>query len=205
MRILGVPPFVVLLLNQNAPGWENARYAAIAIFVLMGLSDALDGYLARRLKAHTRLGSILDPLADKTLITCAVILLASQRASVPQALLPTWVVVSVIAKDLWVVVGFVVVFFVTGQVKIRPTRAGKLCTTGQIVMVAAVLIAPELNRLGGQVGSHLATVLGWAVMALCAAAVASYTRLGLGFVSEHEESVRQAADRESEKDAVQPH
>ncbi len=182
-RVLGVGPFVVLLLNQQ--GWPPARYWAMGVFVVMGLSDALDGYLARRTGQTTQLGAILDPLADKLLITCAAILLTSQRASVPGAVLPNWVVVLIVGKDIWVVAGFLIVFLVTGNVRIQPTRAGKTCTMGQIVMVAGVLAAPDLNRLGGQIGYYLAVGLGWAVMALCLLSIASYTRLGLTFVMEN--------------------
>ena len=103
LRLLGVPPFVMLLLDQR--DWPGARYLAMAVFVAMGFSDALDGYLARRGGQITRLGSILDPLADKALIICAVILLGRHRASVPGVRLPDWVAVSVVGKDLWVVTG----------------------------------------------------------------------------------------------------
>lgn len=180
LRVLGVPPFVVLLLNQH--DWPWARHAAMAVFVVMGLSDALDGYLARRSGQITRLGKILDPLADKLLIICSVILLATDAAAIQGAKVPDWVVVSVVGKDLWVVIGFVVVFFVTGKVKIRPTWAGKACTMGQIMMVAGILAAPDFNRIGWQAGSRLAMVLGWVVMVLCLLAVISYTRLGLAFM-----------------------
>jgi len=182
VRILGVAPFVVLLLNQQQ--YPAARYVAAGIFVLMGLSDAIDGYLARRRGQVSRLGKILDPLADKILIVCAVILLASQRASVPGVPLPDWVVVCVVGKDLWVVIGFMIVFLLTGQVRIQPTRTGKAATTAQFIMVAMVLFAPEFNRLGGSAGTWLATAAGWMVMAICLLAVISYSRLGLAFLSE---------------------
>ena len=182
LRILGVAPFVVLLLHQQQ--WPFARHLAMAVFLAMGLSDALDGYLARRKRQETRLGKILDPLADKLLITCSAFLLASQRAAVPDARLPDWAVVAVVGKDFWVVAGFLVVFLVTGQVKIHPTRAGKLCTVVQIFMVASVLTAPDFNRIGWRAGSHLAMAASWAVVAMCLVSVASYTRLGLGYLAE---------------------
>ncbi len=182
LRLLGVAPFVVLLLNQHA--WPAGRYVAMAIFVAMALSDGLDGYLARRRGQATQLGAFLDPLADKLLITCAALLLASQRASVPGARLPNWVVVFVVGKDLWVVAGFVVVVLMTGQVRVQPIRAGKLCTAAQLFLVATVLASPEINLLGGQAGTKLVTGLGWAVMVLCALSVAGYTRLGVTFLAE---------------------
>jgi CDP-diacylglycerol--glycerol-3-phosphate 3-phosphatidyltransferase len=182
MRILGVAPFVVLLLHQQQ--WPIARHLAMVLFLAMGLSDALDGYLARKRHLKTRLGMILDPLADKLLILCTVVLLASDWACVPDARLPDWVAVAVVGKEFWVVVGFVVVFLVTGQVKIHPTIAGKLCTMVQIVMVASVLAAPDINRIGWRAGSQLAAAMTWVVAAMCVFSVASYTRLGMTFMAE---------------------
>lgn len=199
LRLLAVPPFVVLLLNQAE--WPGARYAAMGVFLAMGLSDALDGYLARRSGQVTRLGSILDPLADKVLITCSAILLATGWAAVPGARLHNWVAVAIVGKDLWVVLGFLVLHLVTGHVKVRPTRAGKLCTLGQIVMVAGVLLAPDLNRLGYGVGSRLADGLGWGAVVLCVLAIGSYTRLGLAMLMQHEAGAATPAESETE-DAV---
>ena len=203
LRILGVVPFVLLLLNQRT--WSPGRQVAMCMLVAMGVSDAVDGYLARRQGMITRLGSILDPLADKLLITCAAILLATERASVPGARLPNWVVVFIVGKDLWVVIGFLVVFLITGQVRIHPTRAGKACTMAQLVMVTLVLAVPEFNRLGGSAGTHLATALSWSVMALCVLAVASYTRLGLSFLAEAGDAgaKKPGADGREEHQAVE--
>jgi len=182
LRVLGVAPFVILLLNQA--NWPGARHVAVVVFALVAVSDALDGYLARRMGRMTRLGRILDPLADKVLITCAAFLLASDAGAVPGARLPVWVVVCVVGKDLWVVLGFLVIFLITGQVRIQPTRVGKLCTMFQLAMVGGVLIAPDVNVLADGLGTRIAQVLGWAVMIMCGLAVASYTRLGVIFLAE---------------------
>jgi cardiolipin synthase len=182
LRVLGVAPFMILLLHQA--DWPRARHVAILVFALLAISDALDGYLARRKGQATRLGRILDPLADKVLITCAAFVLASAAGAVAGARLPVWVVVCVVGKDLWVVIGFLVLFMITGEVRIQPTLAGKWCTTMQLVMVAGVLTAPDLNRLGGGAGSMTAVVLSWAVAVSCGLAVASYTRLGVVFLAE---------------------
>lgn len=183
-RLLLVPPFVVLLLHQHPLDW--ARHAALGIFLVMAVSDFIDGALARKLNERTRLGAILDPLADKTLIICAVVLLSLPGSAVPGAKLPALVVVAVIGKDLWVIAGFFVVYLVTDRVRVRPTPAGKLCTLGQSVMVSAILLAPELNELAGpagvRAGSVLAGTMGWIVAGLSLLAGVSYTRLGLRFI-----------------------
>jgi len=182
LRLLLVAPFVVLMMRQQQR--PLYRYVALGIFVAMALSDMADGVLARRLGRSTRLGAILDPLADKTLIICAAVLLALPGSSVRGAALPAWVAVLIVGKDLWVLVGFLVVFLLTGKVRVLPTRAGKACTVGQLAMVSAILLSPDLNRLGREAGTHLARALWWAVAGLCLLSVVSYTRLGLSFVAE---------------------
>ena len=74
-RMLLVGPFVVCLLNMDEPGRNWLRWAAVGIFAAMAVSDLLDGYLARRLHDESPLGKFLDPLADKLLITAAVLIL----------------------------------------------------------------------------------------------------------------------------------
>ena len=184
--------------------WYWGRHAALGVFVVMAASDLLDGLLARRLDLRTRLGAILDPLADKTLIICSVLLLAWDRAAVPGHKLPNWVVIAVVGKDLWVIGGFLVVYLVTDRFRIRPTLAGKAATFGQLVMVTGVLLSPDLDKLGAgvPVGSYLVTFTTWAVAALSVLAIISYTRLGLRFVVEEEKPLDQNV-RTNETSATQ--
>lgn len=184
LRLLLVGPFVMLLMNQG--DWAYARYAAMGIFVVMAASDFLDGILARRLNQKTRLGAILDPLADKVLIVCSVVLLAIPNSAVPGFLLPNLVMVAIVGKDLWVILGFIVIYLVTDRLRVHPTLAGKATTFGQLVMVGLILISPDLNRLSGSLGSRLAFTVSWIVGGLCIAAIISYTRLGLRFVAQEQ-------------------
>lgn len=184
LRVLLVAPFVVLLMNQQR--WQGARYVALGIFVVMGFSDLADGVLARRMHAKTRLGAILDPLADKVLIICSAVLLSLPGSAVNNARLPNYVVVAIVGKDLWVIVGFLVIYLVTDRFRVQPTVAGKACTVGQLFMVGFVLISPDLNWLIDGLGSWVATAMGWAVAGLCVLAVVSYARLGLSFVAREE-------------------
>lgn len=182
LRLLLVAPFVVMLMNQGV--WNHARHAALAMFLVMAVSDFVDGVLARRLNQKTRLGAILDPLADKVLIICAVIMLSLTQAAVPAARISNWVVVAIIGKDLWVIIGFLVVYLVTDRFRIEPSLIGKAATFGQLAMVGLVLVAPDLNGVSDELGTKLAAGAGWIVAALSVAAGVGYTRLGLRFVAE---------------------
>ena len=135
VRIALVPPFVICLLNMNT-GWAGSRHLAIVLFGVMALSDALDGFLARRLNQSTPLGRFLDPIADKLLISCAVVLLAVVATSVSGFRLPSWVPVIAIGKDALTVIGFGLVYATTGQYFVEPRPWGKACTLLQLVMVA---------------------------------------------------------------------
>jgi len=181
LRLLLVAPFVVLLMNQSQ--WLFSRRLAMAIFIVMAVSDFVDGRLARRLNMKTRLGAILDPLADKVLIICSVVLLSLPDSAVAGARIDNWIVVAVVGKDLWVILGFLVLYLVTDRLVVRPTRFGKACTFGQLVMVGFVLIAPDLNALSPNLGARVATATGWATVGLCALAGVSYTRLGLSVIA----------------------
>ena len=183
LRLLMVLPFIVLLLNQHTWG-DVARHLALVVFVIVAVSDFIDGFLARRLNIKPRLGAILDPLADKVLIICSTVLLSLPDSAVPGHQLPNWLVVVIVGKDLWVILGFVVIYLVTDRFRVLPTKAGKASTAAQLVMVCLVLLAPELDKLAPGLGAGSTRVLIWTVAVLCAAAVISYTRLGLSFVAE---------------------
>jgi cardiolipin synthase len=147
LRILLILPFVMCLIKEANPSYAVLmRWLSLGIFVIMAASDALDGYLARVKKQSTPLGAFLDPLADKLMITCACIILSLPQTGVEGFRLPLTVVVLIIGKDVLLLLGFVVTFFLTDSIHIRPVWAGKLCTFFQIVMVLSILPGPELSR-----------------------------------------------------------
>ena len=102
------------------------------------------GILVRKNGQTTRLGTFLDPTADKLLITSASLLLASHHAGVAGFILPPTVVVLIIGKDVLIFIGFLIVYFLTDKVLVVPVFAGKASTALQLSMVAAILIAPEV-------------------------------------------------------------
>jgi CDP-diacylglycerol--glycerol-3-phosphate 3-phosphatidyltransferase len=150
--MLLIIPFVSFMLKINDPALSETarnvmRYVSIFLFLVMAVSDGVDGYLARRKKQITKLGAFLDPIADKLLITCACLLLASQRGNVENFFLPPTVVVLIIGKDLFLLIGFVIVYLITSKIHIAPVFVGKLATTLQLSMVAGILIGPEVSSI----------------------------------------------------------
>jgi cardiolipin synthase len=190
MRILLVAPFVGCMLNTHDPQYSAAtqdllRYIATGIFFFMAATDAADGYLARHRRQITRLGTFLDPLADKLLITSAAILLASAGGHVRGFPLPTMVVVLIISKDVVVVVGFLLLYLITAQIHIVPVFAGKLATALQLIMVAAVLVAPELNEVIPGYGGFL-QVLWWSAAGAAVVAGLIYCYHGSRYIEHFE-------------------
>jgi CDP-diacylglycerol--glycerol-3-phosphate 3-phosphatidyltransferase len=181
LRLLLIAPFVVAVMSVHQT--DSARWVACGIFFLMAVSDSLDGWLARRLNCQTPLGKFLDPLADKLLVTCAVILLGHHETCVPGKPIPHAVVVMAIGKDLFVVVGFILVYVVTGQVFIRAQRSGKWCTGVQLAMVVSVLLWPDLKRLAAPL-DRLPDLLWWAATVLAVVAAIDYYRLGIHHTSQ---------------------
>lgn len=187
-RIILIAPFVVCVLTIQDTHWGTvARRAALGILVAMAVSDVLDGFLARRLRQETPLGKFLDPLADKLLVICSVVLLARQTTSVPGCILPSVVVVSAIAKDLLVVIGFCIIYIITSRACISPRRPGKLCTTAQLAMVFAVLLHPDLPAFL----SRLPDLCWWIATALAVVAAVDYFRFGQRFVASASQTERE--------------
>ncbi len=193
LRILLIIPFISFMLKINDPvlslAARNAmRYGAIVIYLVMAVGDALDGYLARRKKQITKLGAFLDPIADKLLITSACLLLASQRGQVEDFLLPPTVVVLIIGKDLFLLIGFTIVYLITSRVHIAPVFIGKLATVLQLSMVAGILIAPEVSSfLSGWI--WFLRVLWWSAAGSAILATLIYIRSGSRYIEEYEQDL----------------
>jgi cardiolipin synthase len=172
-----LPPFVIALLNlREAEGW---RYVALGVFLLMGVSDAIDGLVARRLNQITMLGRVLDPLADKLLVMTSLILLAIEETSVPGFQLPSWLPVVAIGKDVIVVIGFGMIYWATGRTLIAPRPLGKTCTLLQLLTVGFALVAPDLPS---KVHAGFA-VLYWSTGGVSVIATVDYVIAGNAYAS----------------------
>ena len=194
-RVLLIVPFVLLLLYQNKPGYDGlARYLAVAVFAIMAFSDALDGYLARRTGQRSRLGYFLDPMADKLLITAACILLAIESTGVKGALLPGWVVVIIIGKDVLWLAGVLIIQFVTGRLSIRASKLGMASTVAQLSMVLGILLSPDISLLSSALAYWLVRALWWSAAGLAILTLADYTRIAVKHLAEGPNATEQVGD-----------
>jgi cardiolipin synthase len=137
-RMVLIPIFVTLLFYQRF-------ILALAVFVVAGVTDGLDGLLARRFDQRSQLGTVLDPIADKLMLVTAFIVL-SMRSVFPQPVpshlpVPFWVTVAVISRDVFIVVGAAAINIMTGFRGFRPSWLGKLNTSVQIIGIAAIMFA----------------------------------------------------------------
>ena len=183
LRVLLIAPFVICMLKIR----DNCamRYIALAIFLVMCISDALDGYIARSRKQVTRLGSFLDPMADKLLMACACILLASPQTAIDGYHLPPTIVVLIIGKDLLLLMGFVNIYLITSHIHIVPIIAGKAATVMQLSMVAAILVAPDICPSLPQ-WRYFLRFLWWSAAGLAVATTLVYIRSGIRYIETFE-------------------
>ncbi len=146
-RIVLVPVFVASLLYYSA---ERPFFytAALLIFLVACVSDALDGYLARRRSETTELGAYLDPIADKLLLLSGFLSL-SIMPGLPGAMhMPAWVTISVLSRDILIVIGSMLIFFTRGFFRPKPIYIGKVTTVVQMAALFGALIqAPGPVRL----------------------------------------------------------
>jgi cardiolipin synthase len=155
-RILCVPLIVWAITSGQ-------MLVAFLLFLAAGISDAVDGYLAKSFKMATELGAILDPVADKALIVSIYVALGFTEA------LPRWVVILVVSRDILIVGGFLVAMLINRPMPVRPHPVSKLNTVAQIVLAATVL---------GSLGMHFDA--GLAIPSLTAL-VTLLTLLSIGF------------------------
>ena len=146
LRIIFVPVFVICLTDGDN-GW------ALAIFVAAGLTDVLDGVIARRLAQKTPIGAVLDPIADKLLMTTSVLILSLPQMNFANVF-PRWLMILIISRDGFILLVSLITVLMVGWGVFKPSPYGKASTVLQVVTVLSVLFAnwhgdvvPSLNLL----------------------------------------------------------
>jgi len=129
VRILLVPVLVICLVYNRA-------LLALGTFIVAGVTDMMDGYIARSRGTKTRLGAFLDPLADKLLLTASFITLTYKFPKI----LPFWVTAIVLSRDILLVVVVMLVMLTGGQFNPMPTGLGKTSTVVQMLTVGVALL-----------------------------------------------------------------
>ena len=138
LRMLLIPALVILVL-YGLNGW------ALVVFIGAGVTDALDGILARWWGQRTTLGALLDPMADKLLLISTFVVLTSPGLDLPNRL-PLWLTVLVISRDVIIVVTVAIVNLSIGRRTFQPTLLGKLATLVYILTAAVTLYFNWLGR-----------------------------------------------------------
>jgi CDP-diacylglycerol---glycerol-3-phosphate 3-phosphatidyltransferase len=163
-RILLVPPLVVVLLTK----FEGKEWWGLGLFLLAAVMDFLDGFLARKRKEVTRLGTLLDPAADKILISAAFISLVELDPRV----VPAWMVVVIIAREF--AVTSLRSFAAAESLVIPAGLSGKIKTTVQIISISLLIIYSQLGEF-----RHLAPISLWVAVAITAySGVEYFVRFG---------------------------
>jgi cardiolipin synthase len=151
-------PLVILAVLQGAWG------AAFAMFVIAGVSDGVDGYIARRFNQRSEFGAMIDPLADKALLISLFVTLAIVGE------IPTWIAILVVFRDAMIVMAFVVATQLTRPMEVKPLMISKVNTALQIGYVALVL-----GLLAFGITAPLIVMLTmWAVAALTVITAGAY-------------------------------
>lgn len=171
-RLLSVPLIVSLILSHQL-------LAALIFFTLAGLSDALDGFLARIFKARTTLGAYLDPIADKALLVGVFAALGHT------GLAEIWVVVLVIFRDVLIVGGIILLFLFKNNIEMKPLMISKINTVVQLVYALFILAQGDslLNT------PHLSVFLGYLVAFTTVLSGVIYVKLALKYFNKMDVSI----------------
>lgn len=177
-RIFMVPLVVWLIITERTA-------AAFWVFLLAGLSDGIDGFLAKRFGQETLLGAYLDPLADKALLVSIYVTLGLQLH------IPNWLVIMVVSRDILIVSAVILSWMLDRAVMMRPLFVSKANTTGQIVLAGLVLLDVGF-------GLDLAMSRQIAIIAVVVLTVASAIAYLVGWL----EHMAQYEDRPAQKPAA---
>ena len=171
-------PLVVLLIVYDYSGY------ALLVFLAAGITDMLDGLIARRFGQRTAVGTVLDPIADKLLLVSSFITLSVPSLGLTVTL-PLWLTITAISRDFLLVVSVLVINLMVGRRVYHPSLLGKLTTASQLLLVLTVLFSNYI----GSIPTFLKPLI-YATLALTVASGLHYMMRGM-FLLEHE---RRASD-----------
>ena len=126
-RLITVPLIVWLMIDDRF-------IEATVLFVLAGISDAADGFIAKRYGSGSELGAYLDPIADKALLVSVFVTLGLKGA------LPAWLIVLVVSRDFFIIGAMLLAYMLSNPMPVRPLLVSKVNTTAQILLIAFVLV-----------------------------------------------------------------
>ena len=163
LRILMVFPIAFFI-------WDEAYHAAFILMLIAGLSDALDGFLARTFHWQSKLGALLDPAADKLLLVSIFVICGIK------GFLPIWLVVLIFARDIIIVMGAFFYQKVTKDKKIKPLLISKINTAAQILLAVLTLYQEAVQAFSTQIDLLLITVVALTTLISGIAYVMLWTR-----------------------------
>lgn len=144
LRIALIPVFAWMAVrygrsvDAGAPD-EILRWSAVAIYTTAALLDGLDGWVARRFNQKSLAGAIMDPLADKALLMTGLVMATFVNWGADWHL-PVWFIILVIARDLEIIVGIWILYFINRRVPIKPHWTGKVCTVTQMIAMGWIML-----------------------------------------------------------------
>ena len=157
-RIISVPFFISSLIYYS-PEKDFLRFLALGIFILGVISDAADGYIARKSKQQSKAGLVLDPLGDKLLLVSAFICLyfVEFKGGIS---FPLWVTLIVVSRDTIILLGAVVIYMVKQNIEVYPTRWGKLTTSFQMTAAVSVLLQLQISYIFWWIAAFFTVISG---------------------------------------------
>lgn len=167
LRIILVPVIIICLI-------QGEYLSALLLFVIAGITDGLDGFFARILKQKSVLGSYLDPLADKALISSSFIALAVMGR------IPAWLTVIVISRDFIILLGISVLTLLSIPFEVRPTQVSKMTTAFQLLTVFLVLL---LSSYPSQVDGKWIGAVFWVTALLTIVSGLGYLVRGIRYIN----------------------
>ena len=145
MRLLLIPVFGVLAVMygrsiQDGAPEETLRYLALVAFILAAASDGIDGYVARKLNVTSKLGAVLDALADKVLMLTGLVTLSFVSWGDADWLIPMWYLIMVVARDVSIGIGCAMILSLNKKLEVNPHWSGKATTIAQLFTLGWVML-----------------------------------------------------------------